>query len=83
VLLTVRGDRRPKTLPGIEVPVLTRDESIALLNELVPGVPVADRRGIAAECDDLPRALVEATGLLAARRRGRGPLFERDLPGRR
>jgi cellulose biosynthesis protein BcsQ len=50
---------------AMEVPRLNRDESMALLNKLVPGVPPARRRKLAAEVDDLPQALIDiARGLV-------------------
>ncbi|BCJ51960.1 hypothetical protein Asp14428_34350 [Actinoplanes sp. NBRC 14428] len=49
---------------GLAVGPLTRDESIALLKKLVPGLSPQEYRRLAAELGDLPQALVDvASGL--------------------
>jgi hypothetical protein len=73
VLITTKGPA-PSDRPGIAVPPFTRDESITLLNILVPGVAASERRKLAMELGDIPGALVHAADLLTPRSNRGGKL---------
>jgi TIR domain/Tetratricopeptide repeat/NB-ARC domain len=65
VLITSRERRWAQIAAPVEVDVLARDESVALLTGRVNGLAEADAGRLAAELGDLPLALAQAAEYLA------------------
>ncbi len=65
VLITSRGQGWAEIAAPVEVDVLTRPESVALLRGRVAGLDVADAGELAAEVGDLPLALAQAAAFIA------------------
>jgi hypothetical protein len=91
-LITTRERTWTEVAASIEVHVLRRDESVALLRARIAGLSVADAKRLAEQLGDLPLALAQAagfmaeTGLPAAQyldllRTRTGKLLERAAPG--
>ncbi|WP_128434262.1 toll/interleukin-1 receptor domain-containing protein [Streptomyces cyaneus] len=67
VLITSRSQRWPRTTQRLDVPGLTRDESLTFLRNHAPYLPPAEAGRLAQSADDLPQALVQAVEALEAR----------------
>jgi hypothetical protein len=65
VLITTRASGWAEVAAPVEVDVLTRAESVALLQARVDGLTGADADRLAAELGDLPLALAQAAGFMA------------------
>ena len=65
VLITSRARAWAELAAPVEVDVLARTESAALLQYRVPGVGAADAGRLAAELGDLPLAVAQAAGFIA------------------
>jgi tetratricopeptide (TPR) repeat protein len=65
VLITSRERGWAELAAPVEVDVLTRDESVAILAGRVAGLAEADAGRLAAELGDLPLAIAQAAGYLA------------------
>jgi len=65
VLVTSRAGGWDEVAGSVEVDVLSRGESIALLGRRVPGLDEADAGQVAAAVGDLPLALAQAAGYMA------------------
>src|SRR5580704_879835 len=92
VLITTRASGWAEVAAPVEVDVLTRAESVALLQARVDGLTGADADRLAAELGDLPLALAQAawfmaeTGMAAAQylkllRTRAGQLLAQGAPG--
>ena len=64
-LITSRERAWAEVAVPVEVDVLARPESVALLQGRVPGLSVTDADRLAAQLGDLPLALVQAAGFMA------------------
>ena len=65
VLITSRERRWAEVAAPVEVSVLARDESVALLRDRLAGLGVAEANRLAAQLGDLPLAVVQAAGFMA------------------
>jgi hypothetical protein len=65
VLITSRQHRWVEVAAPVEVDVLAREDSVAMLASRVTGLTEADARRLAAELGDLPLALAQAAEYLA------------------
>ena len=65
VLITSRERRWAEVAAPVEVDVLARDESVALLRDRVTGLGVAEADRLAGHLGDLPLAVVQAAGFMA------------------
>jgi tetratricopeptide (TPR) repeat protein len=65
VLITSRERTWTEVAAPVEVDVLARDESVALLQDRVPGLGTADADRLAAQLGDLPLAVAQAAGFMA------------------
>ena len=65
VLITSRARAWAELAAPVEVDVLARAESVALLRHRVPGISAADADRLAAELGDLPLAVAQAAGFMA------------------
>jgi hypothetical protein len=65
VLITSRERVWPEVAAPVEVDVLARAESAALLQHRVPGIGADDADRLAAELGDLPLAVAQAAGFMA------------------
>jgi hypothetical protein len=65
VLVTSRERAWAELAAPVEVDVLARAESVALLQNRVPGLGAADADRLAAELGDLPLAVAQAAGFMA------------------
>ena len=65
VLITSRARRWTEVAMPMEVEILTREESVAILRERVPGLSVADASEVAAALGDLPLGIAQAAGYMA------------------
>jgi tetratricopeptide (TPR) repeat protein len=65
VLITSRAHRWEEIAVPIQVDVLARSESIAMLRDRVTGLPEADADRIAQALGDLPLAVAQAAGYMA------------------
>jgi hypothetical protein len=65
VLITSRARGWAEVAVPVEVDVLARSESVAILRERVPGLADADADLVAAALGDLPLAIAQAAGYLA------------------
>jgi transcriptional regulator with XRE-family HTH domain len=92
VLITSRERGWDEVGTRVEVDVLSRAESVAMLQHRVPGISEADAGQLAAALGDLPLAIAQAAGLLAgtAMAAGQylrllqtraGQLLDRAVPG--
>ena len=70
VLITSRERHWDEIAAPVEVDVLARAESVAILQDRVAGLPGADADRLAAELGDLPLAIAQAAGFMA------GPAWE-------
>jgi tetratricopeptide (TPR) repeat protein len=68
VLVTSRAPRWAEVAVPVEVDVLDRSESVALLRDRVPGLPEADADQVADAVGDLPLALAQAAAYLTETR---------------
>ena len=66
VLITSRGQDWAEVAVPVEVDVLARAESVAVLVGRVPGLADADASQVAAAAGDLPLALAQAAGYMAS-----------------
>jgi hypothetical protein len=66
VLITSREDRWAEIAVPVEVDVLARGESVAILLDRVAGLGAVDADRLAAELGDLPLAIAQAAGFMAA-----------------
>ena len=64
VLITTRASGWAEVAAPVEVDVLTRAESVALLQARVDGLAEADADRLAAELGDLPLAITQAAGFM-------------------
>ena len=65
VLITSRGRKWAELAASIEVDVLARDESVALLRDRVTGLDAADADRLAEQLGDLPLGIAQAAGFMA------------------
>jgi hypothetical protein len=65
VLITSRERRWAELAAPVEVDVLARDESVALLQDRVAGLGAADADRLAGQLGDLPLAVAQAAGFMA------------------
>ena len=65
VLITSRARAWAELAGPVEVDVLARAESVALLRHRVPGIGTADADRLAAQLGDLPLAVAQAAGFIA------------------
>ena len=65
VLITSRERAWAELAAPVEVDVLARAESVALLQHRVPGLSAADAGRLAAQLGDLPLAVAQAAGFIA------------------
>ena len=65
VLITSRERTWAEVAAPVEVDVLARDESVALLHHRVPGLGTDDAGRLASQLGDLPLAVVQAGGFMA------------------
>jgi hypothetical protein len=65
VLITSRARGWAEVAVPVEVDVLARGESVAILRDRVPGLPEGDADLVAAALGDLPLAIAQAAGYLA------------------
>ena len=65
VLITSRAHQWAEIAVPVEVDVLAREESVAILRDRVPGLPAADASQVAAALGDLALGVVQAAGYLA------------------
>ena len=65
VLITSREHRWAEIAAPVEVDVLARAESVAILQDRVAGLGAADADRLAAELGDLPLAIAQAAGFMA------------------
>jgi hypothetical protein len=65
VLITSRQRAWAEVAAPVEVDVLARGESVALLRHRVPGIGTADADRLAAQLGDLPLAVAQAAGFMA------------------
>jgi Tetratricopeptide repeat/Domain of unknown function (DUF4062)/NB-ARC domain len=65
VLITSRARAWAELAAPVEVDVLARAESVAVLQHRVPGVSAADADRLATELGDLPLAVAQAAGFMA------------------
>jgi tetratricopeptide (TPR) repeat protein len=65
VLITSRARRWADIAVPVEVDVLTRRESVAILRDRVPGLPAWDADQLAAAVGDLPLAVAQAAAMMA------------------
>jgi tetratricopeptide (TPR) repeat protein len=65
VLITSRQRAWAEIAAAVEVDVLARAESVALLQDRVPGISAADADRLAAQLGDLPLAVAQAAGFMA------------------
>ena len=65
VLITSRGRRWAAIAAPVEVDVLARAESIAIVQDQVPGLGVAEADQLADALGDLPLAVAQAAGFMA------------------
>ena len=65
VLITSRERRWAEVAAPVEVDVLARAESVAILRDRVAGLGEADASGLAAELGDLPLAIAQTAGFMA------------------
>jgi tetratricopeptide (TPR) repeat protein len=65
VLITSRAHRWTEVAMTMEVEVLTREESVAILRDRVPGLAIADAGEVAAALGDLPLGIAQAAGYMA------------------
>ena len=65
VLITSRERKWAEVAAPVEVDVLTRDESVALLQDRIAGLGVADADRLAGHLGDLPLAVAQAAGFMA------------------
>jgi hypothetical protein len=65
VLITSREHRWTEIAVPVEVDVLARAESVAILQDRVAGLGAADADRLAAELGDLPLAVAQAAGFMA------------------
>ena len=65
VLITSRERTWAEVAAPVEVDVLARDESVALLQDRVAGLGAADADRLAAQLGDLPLAVAQAAGFMA------------------
>jgi tetratricopeptide (TPR) repeat protein len=65
VLITSRERRWDEVAAPVEVDVLARAESVAILQGRVAGLPGGDADRLAAELGDLPLAIAQAAGFMA------------------
>jgi hypothetical protein len=65
VLITSRAQQWAEIAVPVEVVVLARDESVAILRDRVPGLPAGDASQVAAALGDLALGVVQAAGYLA------------------
>ena len=65
VLITSRARAWAELAAPVEVDVLARAESAALLQHRVPGISAADADRLAAQLGDLPLAVAQAAGFIA------------------
>ena len=65
VLITSRERRWAEVAAPIEVDVLARDESVALLQDRIAGLSAADADRLADHLGDLPLAVAQAAGFMA------------------
>ena len=68
MLVTSRAPRWAEVAVPVEVDVLDRSESVALLRDRVPGLPEADADQVAGAVGDLPLALAQAAAYLTETR---------------
>ena len=66
VLITSREHRWAEVAVPVEVDVLARGESVAILLDRVAGLGAVDADRLAAELGDLPLAIAQAAGFMAA-----------------
>jgi hypothetical protein len=64
VLITTREPGWAEIARPVDVDVLDRPESLALLRGRVPGITTADADGLAARLGDLPLAIAQAAGFM-------------------
>ena len=74
VLITSRQHRWTEVAVPVEVDVLARAESVAMLQARLPGLAAADADRLAWQLGDLPLAVAQAAGYLAGQRHVRGRL---------
>ena len=72
VLITSRERGWAEVAAPVEVDVLARAESVALLQDRVTGLGAADADQLAAELGDLPLAIAQAAGFMAETGMGAG-----------
>ena len=65
MLITSRERAWAEVAAPVEVDVLARAESVAILRRRVPGLSEADADRLAAELGDLPLAIAQAAGFMA------------------
>jgi hypothetical protein len=65
VLITSRARRWAEIAVPVEIDVLTRAESVAILRSRVPGLPAADAARVGDALGDLPLAVAQAAGYMA------------------
>jgi hypothetical protein len=65
VLITSRQRAWAELAVPVEVDVLSRDESVALLQDRIAGLGAADADRLAAQLGDLPLAIAQAAGFMA------------------
>jgi len=65
VLITSRAHRWAEVAVPVEVDVLARSESVAILRDRVPGLDGAEADRVAAALGDLPLAVVQAAAFMA------------------
>jgi tetratricopeptide (TPR) repeat protein len=65
VLITSRERRWAEVAVPVEVDVLSRDESVTLLQDRIAGLGAADAGQLAAQLGDLPLAVAQAAGFMA------------------
>ena len=65
VLITSRARAWTELAAPVEVDVLARAESVAILRDRVPGLSAADADRLAAQLGDLPLAVAQAAGFIA------------------
>ena len=65
VLITSRTRRWAEIAVPMEIDVLARPDSVAILRDRVPGLPVEDADRLAEALGDLPLALVQAAAFMA------------------
>ena len=66
VLITSRAQDWAEVAVPVEIDVLARAESVALLQDRVPDLAAADADRVAAAVDDLPLALAQAAGYMTS-----------------